>query len=104
VGGHALTAATFGAVAQRVAEGAVCVIARRLYEAHVPTDALLPGRWTVVDRFDGPDAADAIRPFLGPADEARYRFANGKVVFKKGAGPDRIETDGLEASPAASSL
>ncbi len=93
--GHALSAATFDTVAQKVGEGATCIIARRLYDQRNAERRALPGKWVIVDHFDGPELAEALQPFLGPADEARYRFANGTVVFKKGMVPDTVETAGL---------
>ena len=93
--GHALSAATFTAVARKVGEGATCIIARRLYDRHNTDKKVLPGKWVVLDRFDSSELGTALEPFLGPADEARYRFANGTVVFKKSAVPDSVETDGL---------
>jgi hypothetical protein len=93
--GHALSAATFDAVAQKVGEGATCIIARRLYDLHSPEKKTLPGKWVILDRFDSPELAEALQPFLGPENEARYRFANGTVIFKKGTAPDTVETEGL---------
>ena len=93
--GHALSQATFDAVAQKVGEGATCIMARRLYEQRNPEKRTLPGKWIIVDRFDGPEMSEAIRPFLGPEDEARYRFAGGTVVFKKGGVPDSIDAHGF---------
>ncbi len=93
--GHALSADTFSAVAKRVKQGTMCIIARRLFSRHNPESKVLPGKWTVLDRFDGPELGDALRPFLGPADEARYRFVNGTVVFRRGAEDDSVETKGL---------
>jgi hypothetical protein len=93
--GHAVSAATFDAVAQKVGEGATCIIARRLYDQRNPANKTLPGKWVLVDRFDSPELAEKLQPFLGPADEARYRFTNGTVVFKKGSEADTVETNGL---------
>jgi hypothetical protein len=90
--GHALTDATFEAVRERVVEsGATCVIARRLYERHAPGS--LPGKWVIVDTFEEPVVAEALAPFLGPDDVARYRFARHVVEFRRGKEHDAVEVE-----------
>jgi hypothetical protein len=86
--GHALPAATFQAIRQRVAAGATCIIARRLYAEHTSTP--LPGDWLMVDDFKDPRVADKLSRFLGPPDVARYRFKNCVVEFHKDKEPDSI--------------
>ncbi len=86
--GHALSAATFRAVRARVAAGATCIIARRLYTAHA-TDAL-PGDWLIVEDFKDPRIAATLAPFLGSPDVARFRFKSQIVEFRKAAEPDSI--------------
>lgn len=86
--GHALSAPAFRAVRDRVAAGAACVIARRLYQQHASSN--LPGDWLVVDDFKDPQIAKKLSPFLGPPDAARFRFKHHVVEFRKGNAPDSI--------------
>lgn len=86
--GHALTPATFEAIRGRVAGGATCIIARRLYAAHATGD--LPGDWLIVDDFKDPRIAAKLAPFLGPPDVARFRFRSQIVEFRKTGEPDSI--------------
>jgi hypothetical protein len=86
--GHALSAPTFQAVCNRVAAGATCVIARRLYSQH--TSGNLPGDWLVVDDFKDPQIAKKLTPFLGPPDVARFRFKHHVVEFRRAEAPDSI--------------
>lgn len=92
--GHALSAETFRAVRDRVAAGATCVIARRLYALHAAGD--LPGDWLVVDSFQDPRIAKKLVPFIGPPDVARFRFRRHVVEFRKSAEPDSITVRVLE--------
>ena len=86
--GHALSANTFQAIRERVAKGATCVIARRLYAQH--NRETLPGDWLVVDDFKDTRIARKLTPFLGPPDVARFRFKHQIVEFRKTEVPDRI--------------
>ncbi len=86
--GHALPAATFHAIRERVRSGATCVIARRLYAQHATNS--LPGDWLVVDDFKDPQIATKLAPFLGPPDVARFRFKHQVVEFRKADAPDAI--------------
>ena len=88
VSGHALSAPTFAAVRARVAAGATCIIARRLYNQFA--SGALPGKWVIVDDFSDPAIAAALKPFLGPPDVARFRFKDQVVEFPKGRVPDSI--------------
>jgi len=92
--GHALSAATFEAVRERVAAGATCVIARRLFAQYATGD--LPGDWLVVDDFKDPKIARKLAPFLGPPDVARFRFKHNVVEFRRGEVPDSIRVRVLE--------
>jgi len=87
--GHALSPGAFAAVASRTAEGATCIIARRLYEAH--SSQTLPGSWHIVDDFRAPEVKAALQPFLGPPDVARFRFRNHVVEFRKTGVPDGVD-------------
>lgn len=86
--GHALSAPSFRAVRDRVAAGATCIIARRLYEQHASN--VLPGDWLIMDDFKDPRIANKLAPFLGPPDVARFRFKTKIVEFRKAAEPDSI--------------
>jgi hypothetical protein len=86
--GHALSTQAFNAVRTRVAAGATCIIARRLYDRHATGD--LPGHWVVADNFRDPQIAKSISPFLGPPDVARFRFKRHLVEFRKTEAPDVI--------------
>ena len=86
--GHELSAPTFAAIRERVAAGATCIIARRLYDRHAPGE--LSGKWLVVDQFSDPRVAEWLRPFVGPPDVARFRFRRHVVEFRRGTGPDDI--------------
>jgi hypothetical protein len=117
--GHALSAETFTAIRDRVAAGATCIIARRLYDQHAgrsgtpeagtPADAssppaqpiTLPGDWLVVDDFKDPRIAKKLQPFLGPPDVARFRFKHHVVKFRKGSKPDEITVE-VKPRPARS--
>lgn len=89
--GHALSQATFDAIAERVEQGrAVCLIARRLYE-RCADGASLNGAWHIIDDFGAPETAAKLEPFLGPPDVARFRFAAHTVEFRKGDRPNRVE-------------
>ena len=92
--GHALSAATFRAVRQRVAAGATCLIARRLYAQHA--SGKLPGDWMVVDDFKDAAIARKLAPFLGSPDVARYRFKHAIVEFRKDQEPDSLSVRLLE--------
>ncbi len=87
--GHALSEATFRDIARRVATGATCVIARRLHDQH--STKALPGRWVVVDQFTDARVSEALQPFLGPPDVARFRFADCTVEFRAPENKDRLE-------------
>ncbi|HSW44984.1 MAG TPA: hypothetical protein VLM89_05390 [Phycisphaerae bacterium] len=87
--GHALSARTFLAVRDRVAAGATCIIARRLYAHH--SQESLPGNWLVVDDFKDSRIARALSPFLGSPDVARFRFKNAIVEFRRAGEPDAID-------------
>ena len=81
--GHALGAETFAALERRVSDGAVCIIARRLYRRHRPGgDA--DARWHVIESFADGALAELLAPFLGPPDVARFRFATGTIEFRRG--------------------
>lgn len=86
--GHALSAATFEAIRLRVASGAACVIARRLYERHA--SGPLPGNWLILDSFSDPLLGSALEPFLGPPNVARFPFEDRTIEFRRGPGPDSI--------------
>jgi len=86
--GHAMSTGTFEAVRERVAAGAACVIARRLYVQHAPGE--LPGDWLIVDDFKDRRIAPKLQRFLGPADVARFRFKHQVVEFRKSGKPDGI--------------
>jgi hypothetical protein len=86
--GHALSAPTFRAIRDRVAAGATCVIARRLYSQHASEK--LAGDWLIVDDFKDPQVAKKLAPFLGSPDMARFRFKHHVVEFRKGAEPDSL--------------
>ncbi|MGB9624907.1 MAG: hypothetical protein ACPMAQ_08600 [Phycisphaerae bacterium] len=86
--GHALSHKTFEAVRDRVAAGATCIIARRLYARHAKPD--LPGDWLIVDDFKDPRIAKKLVPFLGPPDVARFRFRHDIVEFRRGSEPDAV--------------
>ncbi len=87
--GHALSATTFAAVCERAAEGATCVISKRLLEQY--SKSPLPGDWLVVDDFGSPEVANKLKPFLGPPDVACFRFKTQVVEFTHGPSPDSIE-------------
>jgi hypothetical protein len=88
--GHALSAGTFADIAERVRrDGAVCIIARRLHALHAGTEPL-PGAWVIVDDFTDPRVAEALQPFLGPPDVARFRFAETTVEFHRGVKPNSV--------------
>ena len=86
--GHAVSPETFAEIADRVAQGATCIIARRLYERCAP--AALPGSWLVVDSFTDPQIAGRLAPFLGPPNVARFRFRSQVVDVTKGPRPDAV--------------
>lgn len=95
--GHALSDRTFRQIAKRVASGATCVIARRLYDKHARVASVAccrskNGKWLIVDTFTDPAVAKALRPYLGPPDVARFRFKDGAVEFRV-AGGDRDAVD-----------
>jgi hypothetical protein len=77
--GAALSPQTFDAIQTRVAAGATCIIASRLYNQYA--SGALPGDWLVVDDFAAPAIAAKLTPFLGPADVARFRFRDYTVDF-----------------------
>ncbi len=87
--GHALSATTFTAVRDRVAQGATCVISKRLFEQH--SKISLPGDWLVVEDFGSPEVANKLKPFLDAPDTARFRFKTQVVEFTPGSRPDSIE-------------
>lgn len=87
--GHALSEETFRDVASRVARGATCIIARRLYDRHALER--LPGKWVIVDSFRDPAVEMALRPFLGPPDVARFRFAGETITFRPTGDMDALE-------------
>lgn len=97
--GHALSRPTFEAVRDRVANGATCIIARRLYDKYAK--GALPGDWLVVDDFKDPAIAEKLEPFLGPPDLARFRFKNCLVEFRSGTVDDSIEVLIRERPPSA---
>jgi hypothetical protein len=94
--GHALSRETFDDICWRVEKGdAVCIISRRLYEPYANARAnsnsdRLAGDWLVVDSFTDPAVGEALQPFLGPSDQARYTFADQIVSFHKSDAPDSI--------------
>ncbi len=91
--GHALSRATFEAIAEHVTKGnATCIIARRLYEKHAG-DVAVTGDWLVLDDFATPAVAAKLQPFLGPPNVARFRFANHTVDFRRGNDPNSIEVE-----------
>jgi len=96
--GHALSQATFDEIRARVADGATCIIARRLYDA-CTSRPTLPGDWLVLDDFADPALARKLQPFLGPPDVARYRFADQTVEFRQGDTPDSITVRVLRVAP-----
>jgi hypothetical protein len=102
--GHALSAPSFAAIAERVAAGARCVIARRLYEPHAgdPSDPTQrpPGDWVVVEDFADPAVATALAPFLGEPDVARFRFAHHTVEFRPSGAPDGLDVNVVYTGPA----
>lgn len=88
--GHALSRGTFREIRRRVALGATCVIAKRLYDMRATGP--LPGKWVIVDSFRDNRVAEALKPFLGPPNVARFRFADRVVEFRpSGGGGDRID-------------
>ncbi|MBM3500680.1 MAG: hypothetical protein FJX74_18640 [Armatimonadetes bacterium] len=95
--GHALSQATFDEIRARVADGATCIIARRLHEACTSRPSL-PGDWLVLDDFADPALAAKLQPFLGPPDVARYRFADQTVEFRRGEAPDSVSVLRLRQS------
>ena len=100
--GHALSAPTFQAISNRVAEGATCVIARRLYAQHASEK--LPGDWLVVDDFKDPQIAKKLAPFLGPPDVARFRFKHHVVEFRRAEEPDSITVQVVERESEGTKL
>lgn len=100
--GHALSPPTFQAVSERVAGGATCVIARRLYAQH--TSEKLPGDWLIVDDFQDPQIARKLSPFLGPPDVARFRFKHHTVEFRRAEEPDSITVRVAERDPEGAKL
>jgi hypothetical protein len=76
-------------IACRVAKGATCIIARRLYEKHAVNR--LSGHWVVADTFADPRVASALQPYLGPADVARFRYANCTVEFRAPVNKDQLD-------------
>jgi hypothetical protein len=89
--GEALSAATFAELKTRVAAGATCIIAKRLYKKYA--SGTLPGDWLVVDGFASHIAAIKMKlePFLGPDYMARFRFEDYTVSFQ----PDNGDKDKL---------
>ena len=87
--GHCISPETFAAVSERVREGASCIIARRLHDQHAAQ--ALPGNWVIVDSFTDPVVEDALQPFLGPPDVARFRFSDGTVEFRCGDDADVLD-------------
>jgi hypothetical protein len=87
--GHALSPQTYRELLQRVKAGSTCVISHRLYREHAG-DLDPPDRWIVLDNFADGALAEALKPFLGPPDVARFRFANRTVEFRRGDGPNTI--------------
>ena len=92
--GHALSPQTFVAIRDRVATGATCIIARRLYNQWC--SGPLPGKWVIVDDFTSPEVAKAIEPFTGPPDVARFRFKDQVVEFHKGVKKDSVTVEILD--------
>lgn len=92
--GHALSAGTFQAVRDRVAAGATCIIARRLYALHAQSD--LPGNWLILDNFKDPRIKETLAPFLGPPDVARFRFKHQIVEFRKTSEVDGVSVQVIE--------
>lgn len=92
--GHALSAQTFNAIRARVASGATCIIARRLYALFASTP--LPGDWLIVDDFKDTRIAAKLAPFLGPPDVARFRFRHQVVEFRQTGQPDAIDIRVIE--------
>ena len=92
--GHALSAVTFKAIRERVAGGATCIIAHRLYAQHAKSD--LPGDWLVVDDFKDPRIAKKLASFLGPPDVARFRFKHQIVEFRRTSDTDGVSVQVLE--------
>jgi hypothetical protein len=92
--GHALSAPTFQAIRDRVAGGATCIIARRLYAQHAP--GKLPGDWLIADDFRDPQIAKKLAPFLGPPEVARFRFKQQVVEFRRAGAPDSISVRVVE--------
>ncbi|GMU23820.1 MAG: hypothetical protein AMXMBFR13_38980 [Phycisphaerae bacterium] len=95
--GHALSSESFTAIRERVAAGATCIIARRLYNRHAKAD--LPGDWLVVDDFKDPRVAETLQPFIGRPEVARFRFKHHLVEFQKGTEPDSIRVNVTPRTP-----
>ncbi|MBN2310705.1 MAG: hypothetical protein JXR94_17160 [Candidatus Hydrogenedentes bacterium] len=88
--GHALSRETFDEIRGRVAGGqASCIIARRLYARHAGEQPL-PGDWLIVDDFRDDAVRDALAPYLGPPDVARFRFEDQVVEFRRGERPNAL--------------
>lgn len=86
--GHALSAQTFQAIRERVAKGATCIMARRLYAQH--TTGELQGDWLIVKDFKDARIAEKLSPLLGPPDVARFRFKHSVVEFRHSDALDSI--------------
>lgn len=97
--GHALSQPTFDAVRTRVAGGATCIIARRLYNMYA--SGALPGDWLLVDDFNDSAVAGKLRPFLGPPEVARFRFKDYIVDFRPTADLDTLDVRVQSAANAA---
>ena len=87
--GHALSSQTFAELEQRVAAGATCIISRRLYRENSKSTTPSP-RWHVVENFTDESVVRALRPFVGPPEVARFRFANQTVEFRRGTLPNSV--------------
>ncbi len=86
--GHALSRGTFREIRRRVALGATCIISKRLYDLRARGP--LPGNWVVVDSFEDARVSEALQPFLGPKDAARFRFKDRVVEFRPRGGGDGL--------------
>ncbi len=86
--GSVVSRATFRDVAHQVARGATCIIPRRLYSRHASGN--LPGHWVIVDSIRDKSVAEALQPFLGPSDVARFRFKDSVVEFRARQDKDKI--------------
>lgn len=87
--GQALSRATFDELRRRTAEGAACIIARRLYNQYA--SGALPGDWLVVDDFAAPAVARKLASYAPYDNVARFRFKNHIVEFRPTADLDTLE-------------